>query len=171
MVFSKIEETKVKICIEKMISSYFVVPKLDGTNRFILNLKHFNKFVETEHFKLEDIHSALNMIDPEDYMCRVGLKDAYLSVLIYSEQRKFLRFKFNNVTLQFKALPFGLSSSPYIFTKLMKPVVDFLRKIGFRMIVYLDDFLIFGHTRQECSNNVKFLIKLLCFLGFIVNLE
>ena len=30
----------------------------------------------------------------------------------------------------FKCLPFGLSSVPRVFTKLLKPVVGFLRQIG-----------------------------------------
>ena len=39
-------------CSEKrsqFISAYFSVPKPDGSTRFILNLKKFNRFVWTKH--------------------------------------------------------------------------------------------------------------------------
>lgn len=38
--------------------SYFLIPKLDGTFRFILNLKKLNEFILTKHFKLEDGRTA-----------------------------------------------------------------------------------------------------------------
>lgn len=38
------------------------------------------------------------------------------------------------------ALPFGLSSAPYIFTKLLKPLATVLREKGFLSVIYLDEF-------------------------------
>lgn len=39
------------------------------------------------------------------------------------------------------------------------------------MVVYLDDFLIFGSTISECLHNTKQAISLLEFLGFLINWE
>lgn len=62
MIELEIEKLLGKNAIEKctkvenqFISSYFLVPKLDGTQRFILNLKGLNKFIEPPHFKMEDL--------------------------------------------------------------------------------------------------------------------
>ena len=35
------------------------------------------------------------------------------------------------------------------FTKVMKPVVSYLRSLGVRMIVYLDEIRILGQTKEE----------------------
>ena len=43
---------------------------------------------------------------------------------------------------QFNCLPFGLSSAPWVFTKTLKPVIALLREMGVRIIVYIDDVLI-----------------------------
>ena len=39
----------------------------------------------------------------------------------------------------FTVLPFGLSSAPYIFTKLLRPLVKHWRSQGIHTVVYLDD--------------------------------
>ena len=36
-------------------------------------------------------------------------------------------------------LPFGLSSAPRVFTKVMKPVIGMVRSQGIRSVIYLDD--------------------------------
>ena len=40
---------------------------------------------------------------------------------------------------QFTALPFGLFSAPYIFTKLLKPLVKYWRSQGKSLAIFLDD--------------------------------
>src|SRR5204863_9399057 len=42
------------ICPGQFISDIFLVPKPDGSSRFILNLKELNLFIRKSHFKLED---------------------------------------------------------------------------------------------------------------------
>ena len=42
---------------------------------------------------------------------------------------------------QFSVLPFGLSSAPYLFTKLLKPLVKKWRSEAKSVVVYLDDGL------------------------------
>lgn len=65
-------------------------------------------------------------------MASVDLKDAYFMVLIYTGHRMYLRFLFKNLIYlyEFTCLPFGLSSAPYCFTKLIKPVMQKLRENG-----------------------------------------
>ena len=48
----------------------------------------------------------------------------------------------------------GLCTAPYVFTKITRPVVFYIRKLGFRSVLYLDDFLLFGYSFEECENNV-----------------
>ena len=46
----------------------------------------------------------------------------------------------------FSVLPFGLSSAPYIFTKLLKPLVKKWRGEGKPLVVFLDDGLGSGQS-------------------------
>jgi len=56
---------------------------------------------------------------------------------------------------QFEALPMGLTSSPRIFTKIMKAPITFLRKEGFSLAGYIDDF----SRRVKTLRNVTLTIK------------
>ena len=56
----------------------------------------------------------------------IDIKDAYLHVPMCLAVRWFLRFCVNKHTYQFMCLPFGLATSPWEFTKLLRPVVCLL---------------------------------------------
>ena len=52
----------------------------------------------------------------------------------------------------FTVLPFGLSSAPYLFTKLFRPLVAHWRALGFRIVLFLDDGAGYEHTYDAaCS--------------------
>lgn len=102
-------------------------------------------------------------------MGRLDLKDAYYMIPIDLNYRKYLRFTFEENLYEFNCLPFGLNTAPYVFTKVMKAVVGFLRNSGFLSVIYLDDLLLLGDTYKDCLDNINTLIKLLKDLGFILN--
>lgn len=151
------------------LSDIFLVPKPDGSNRLILNLKKLNKFMSTCQFKLEDGKTVTKLMSEGDFLAKIDLKDAYYLVPIHKSCQKFLRFRFENTLLEFTCLPFGLNVVPYIFTKIMKPVVYHLRQLGLLSIIYLDDILLLGNTYNECMKNIQLTISLLEKLGFIIN--
>lgn len=155
----------------QFISSVFLRPKPNGKMRLILNLKHLNKSVHTKHFKLEDFRTAIKLTTRDCYMGKLDLKDAYFLIKIHRESRKYLRFFWEGILYEFNVLPFGLSTAPYIFTKIMKPVVKLLRAGGLISTIYLDDLLLLGQTHQECLQNITITKKLLTALGFIINNE
>ena len=99
----------------------------------------------------------------------MDLKDAYLSVAVHPDYQKYLRFVWKNQAFQFKALPFSLNIALRVFTKLLKPVVAFLRKRGVRLLIYLDDILIIGSNVRETRQFTEMAMTLLESLGFIIN--
>lgn len=118
---------------------------------------------------MEDLITATRLISPKCFMASIDLEDSYLLVSLHVSYRKYFRFSFQGEIFEFTALLFGLSSAPYIFTKTMKPVVATLRERGFLSVIYLDDFLLFGDTFQDCTANVEETLHLLDTLGFVIN--
>ena len=98
--------------------------------RVILNLRESNAYVRYEHFKMDSIADVINFIQPMCFVVTIDFKDAYFSVFIRPEERKWLRFMWKGKHFQFTCLPQGLTSAPRIFTKLLKPVLSHLRKLG-----------------------------------------
>ena len=82
-------------------------------------------------------------------MASIDLNDAYFSVPIAKEHRKYLRFMWQNKVYEFTCLPFGLACAPCVFTKVMKPLVSSLRIMGHESCDYLDDSLLVDQTYQE----------------------
>ena len=91
---------------------------------------------------MESIKSLKDVVLPGDYMVKLDLQDAYLTVPMDRSVCKYLRFCWKGEIYEFQSLPFGLAPAPLLFTKLLKPLLGFLRERGVRIIIYLDDMLI-----------------------------
>lgn len=171
-ILTLIDKGAVRKCVDmqgQFISKIFLVPKQSGGFRLVLNLKDLNEFVSTEHFKLEDHKTVIKMVTKDCFMATVDLTDAYYLISIREQDRKFLRFYFEKELYEFCCLPFGLSSAPFVFTKILKPLFSFLRLRGFMSVVYLDDILVLGDSYEECLRNLSETSCWLRFLGFLIN--
>lgn len=90
---------------------------------------------------METLKSALSLVKSNCWFSALDIKDAYYSVKIHPDSRKFLRFRWENRTYQFTCLPMGLASAPRVFTKIIKPVFSEIRKFGRLNVIYIDDVL------------------------------
>ena len=63
----------------------------------------------------------------------------------------------------------GLSSSPTIFTKVMKPVLASLRKKGHINSGFIDDFYFQGQQMSDCVLNISDTLTLFISLGLHVH--
>ena len=133
-------------------SRIFLVPKKNGKLRLIIGLSVLNHFVYTETFKMETQRKVRNAIQLNNRAFSLDLTDAYLHILIHYRSRKYLRFTLRGRVFQFKALPFGLSTSPFVFTRLMIVIATFLRRRAITLHPYLDDWLARNQNRQNCWN-------------------
>ena len=83
--------------------------------------------------------------------------------------RKYLRFSWLGKLYEWCVLPFGLKCSPRIVTKLLKPVMGFLRACWNVLIsVYMDDMILQGKTEAEVYFNAQLTILLLLCLGLFL---
>ena len=87
-------------------------------------------------------------------MASIDLKDAYYSVPVADEDRKLLKFQWEDRYFQFTCLPNGLACAPRLFTKLLKPVYAHVRSIGHTCMGHIDDSLLVGYEFTACKKNV-----------------
>ena len=151
------------------LSNLFAIPKKSGGFRVILNLKRLNQFLAYRHFKMEGLDCVKYLIERGDWMVKLDLQDAYHLVAVFPDHCKFLRFVWKEIFYEYVCLPFGLCSAPRVFTKLLRPVVAYLRSLGIRLIIYLDDLLILNGSISGLLHDLKIVIDLLELLGFIIN--
>ena len=118
---------------------------------------------------MDHLEVVLDIVDENVFMSSIDLKDAYYSVPIWQNHKKFLVFQWEQDFFQFNVLPFGLTSAPRVFTKILKPVFSQMRKEGFSVLGYIDDSLILGKLQEECELATTRLIEILSDLGFTIN--
>ena len=68
-------------------------------------------------------------------------------------------------------LPFRMSLSPWIFTKLMNVIAAHLRLHAVSLFPYLDDWLIRDLIRNRLISHTKYTLQMVKNLGFIPNLK
>lgn len=159
-------------CQEKgeIISPIFTRPKKDGSHRVIFNLKRLNEHVTYRHFKMDTLETAIRLMRPSCFMTSIDLKDAYYSIPIAPGHYKYLKFVWRDQLFAFTCLPMGLTSSPRVFTKVLKPVFSTLRsRFGLTCLGYIDDSIYFADNYLECEESTHHAVSLLSRLGFIIH--
>ncbi len=152
-------------------SPYFIVPKKGGGLRPILDLRVLNQALHKLPFKMLTHRRTIKCIQPQDWFAAIDQKDAYFHVSILPRHRPFLRFAFEGRAWQYRVLPFGLSLSPRVFTKVVEGALTPLREVGVRILNYLDDWLILAQSREQLGDHRDLVLRHLSQLGLRVNWE
>ena len=150
-------------------SRLFVTPKVTGGWRPVIDLSCLNRSVLVSSFHMETAASVLQSLRQGDWMVSLDLQDASLQVPVHPSLCHYLQFCVGSSVLQFRALCFGLSSAPQVFTRVMAPISVIMHRYGFRILRYLDDWLVLGSSFQEVVRARDFLFWLCQELGIWVN--
>ena len=157
---------------DQFVSPIFVVPKKDCEDRrVILNLKILNSYIRKITFKLEGYDTIINMIKRHDYFVSIDLTDAFIMLSINESCYKYLCFDWENRRLHYRCMPFGMTSSPRIFTKVFKSVLTFLRGRGLRISAWFDDIILVASSIALIREQLHFTMLILKSLGFIPHPE
>ena len=156
--------------LDQFVSPIFDVPKKDSDDcRVILNLKVLNHYIYKSKFKLEGYDVIINMLRQHDYMISIDLKDAFLMFSMHCQFHKYLCFEWLGVRYCYTCMPFGLTSAPRIFTKVLKSVLVFLRGRGLRITAWFDDLILLADSVSLLLEHLYFTRLILRSLGFLVN--
>ena len=139
----------------RFYSQLFLVPKKNGRLRPVIDLSLLNLYIKKQPFKMETVKSIRQLIVNNYWAVSIDLTDAYLHVLMHPQSRKYLQFLYEDQTFQFTALPFGMSLSLWIFTKLMDAIASHLHQRAISVFPYLDDWLIRNLIRNRLLDQTK----------------
>ena len=118
---------------------------------------------------MEAIQSVPDIIRSGFFFCSIDLSDAYFCATVRREFRKYLRFIWDDQLFQFTCLPQGLSSSPRLYTKIMKVTISYLRERNIIISNYIDDLIIMARDFDTCKEHFHVSTKFLQTLGFLIN--
>ena len=101
-------------------SRLFTIPKRTGGYRPILDLSPLNKHLKHVAFRMDSADTIRRAVLLGDWAVSLDLRDAFFHVDIFPRDRKWLRFSWRDCSYQYKVLPFGLSQSPWVFTRVVR---------------------------------------------------
>ena len=145
------------------------LPGGEGGWRPVIDLSHLNDFVQLTAFKMETVASVLLSVREGDFLASLDLKDAYFQIPIHGSSRKLLRFMSEGTVYQFKALCFGLSTAPQVFTRVFAAVSAWAHARGIRLLRYLDDWLVLSSSEKKAKESIRELLSLCRTLGIVIN--
>ena len=99
------------------------------------------------------------------------MKDAFLHVPIHPSHYKFLLFAIGDEVYKFVVLPFGLTSAPRVFTKMVAPVAEWLHARETSMFPYIDDLQLWEISRVKAQVATDRGLLTLSSLGWVINVE
>ena len=80
--------------------------------RPVIDLSVMNSLLHVPTFKMETAEIIRNSLTKGEWLVSIDLKDAYFHVPIHPDSQHLLCFHIDKRTYQFKALPFGLATTP-----------------------------------------------------------
>lgn len=129
----EIERLLQKGYISRVTQNTFVVNPLTVINnsreklRLELDARHINPHLYKFKHKYEDATTARQLFNREDFIFSYDLKSAYYHLKICHADRTYLGFQLENQYYLYNVLPFGLATSGYIFSKVMRTIIKYWR--------------------------------------------
>ena len=115
----------------QFLGNLFLVKKrVEGTTSD--KFKNFIRFITSEHFRMEGLYCLKFLLEQDDLLCKINLKEAYFSVPLNKNVQKFVRFQWSSNLHESLCLCFGLGPAPRIFAKLVKVPITLLRRVIIR---------------------------------------
>ena len=159
------------------------VPKGHDDFRAIVDCSSPTGFCINEHtmtcrtkFSYNSVETVAQLLQVGDYMATIDISNAYRAINIHPacRERQGLSWDFGKgvVYMQDNRLCMGLSSSPFVFSKVSDFIVRCMIREGLDDCVnYLDDFCVISRSRQGCVEAQQGLVRILRRIGFYVSFK
>jgi hypothetical protein len=118
-----------------------VVPK-GGTDKFRLavNMRYVTRHLGKKPFKFERLKGLADLVERGDHAVSYDLMSGYYLVGLHPRSRTFFGFKWDGRYYVYNCVPFGLSMTLCVFSKVTRELMMHRRRGGIRLLPYLDDF-------------------------------
>ena len=122
-------------------SPVLLVPKADGTKRFVADFRKLNMNTVSDRHPIPDIRQTLLSLGGAAIFTTLDLLSGYWQLPLAESSKKYTAFSTYSGHYEFNSLPFGLKNAPSAFCRLMKLVLSDVLQQG--VLVYLDDIIIY----------------------------
>ena len=144
----------------------FVIPKKDGSVRFISDFRELNKRIRRQPYPIPNIQDLLLKLEGFQYATSLDLNMGYYHITLSPFSKRLCTIVTPFGKYEYQRLPMGLSNSPDIFQEKISDLMsglDFVR-------AYIDDILIISSsTWDDHLNKLDKVFSRLSDAGLKVN--
>ena len=115
----------------------FIIPKKDGTVRFINDFRELNKRIRRRPYPIPNIQDMLLNLDGFQYATSLDLNMGYYHIELSPQSKQLCTLVFPFGKYEMQRLPMGLCNSPDIFQEKMSELMADLEFVR----TYIDDLL------------------------------
>ena len=115
----------------------FIIPKKDGTVRFINDFRELNKRIRRKPYPIPNIQDMLLNLDGFQYATSLDLNMGYYHIELSPKSKQLCTLVFPFGKYEMQRLPMGLCNSPDIFQEKMSELMTDLEFVR----TYIDDLL------------------------------
>lgn len=151
-------------------SPVILVPKKDGSRRFVVDFRKVNSLSRKDAYPLPYIATILDRLKGAKWVSTLDLEKGYWQVEMEPGSRDKTAFTVPGKGLfQFRVMPFGLHSAGATFQRLMDTVIG--AELEPYCFTYLDDIIIVSDTYEDHQEMLHRVFSLLRKAGLKINYQ
>ena len=149
-------------------SPIVIVPKKSGETRFCVDFRKVNAVTIRDSYPLPYISHILDKLRGSKYFSTLDLKNGYWQIPLAAASRPITAFTIPGKGLyQFRRMPFGLHSAGATFQRYLDSIIG--PDLDHIALVYLDDIIVLGETKQQHMTNLRRVTDRLTAAGLRLN--
>jgi hypothetical protein len=153
-----IELDVIEPSISPFSSPIVLVKKKDGSTRFCIDFRHLNKITEFDAEPIPDPEVLFTSLQGKQHFTKIDLAKGYWQIPMSESDRAKTAFRTPQGLYQFKKMPFGMSTAPSTFARMMK----MMNLDRFNAVHFFDDVLV---ATEDWVTHLRSLDGLLDELG------
>jgi hypothetical protein len=137
-----------------MASPFFFLKKKDGKLRPCQDYRYLNDWTVKNAYPLPLISEIMDKIKGAKFFTKFDVRWGYNNVRIKAEDQWKATFKTNRGLFEPTVMFFGMCNSPATFQAMMDSIFSDMIE-GQKVIVYMDNILIFAENQEELQKQTK----------------
>ena len=134
-----------------------IIPKKSGAGRLVVNYIPLNAATLRDSYSLPHIADIIAVLQGKQYFSTMDCAQGFYQILVDPRDRHKTAFSTPIGNYQFKRCPFGARNSCAYFQAEMNRI--FADGLYTRCVIYVDDILVFGETREEHDHNLDWVLS------------
>ena len=132
-------------------SPILLLRKKDGSIRFAIDYRRVNERLVNDAYPLPHTVDLLDALQGASVFSTLDLEKGYWQVPLEESSKAITAFSTTGGLFEFNVLPFGLSTAPALFQRMMD---NCLKGLPFAR-VYIDDIVVFSNSLKEHSDHLQ----------------